>query len=144
MGYYFSSSIRLKIILEYGCSVWDPHHQVDIDSLERVQKRGARFVTNNYCMESGNSDKNLKTLGWDTLEERRIRNKLTYLQKTRLKLIDIPTEHLRLKARPNRLGGDGRAYFRDFFGIDGHRISFFLDHTFFIFQVQLRKPRTKY
>ena len=116
-------------MLEYGCSVWDPHHQVDIDLLERVQKRGARFVTNNYCMESGNSEKNLKTLGWATLEERRIRNKLTYFQKARLKLIDIPTEHLRLKTRPTRLGGDGPAYFREYSGIDGHRFSFFPDST---------------
>ena len=119
----------VRPILEYGCSVWDPHHQVDIYFLERAKKRGARFVTNNYRMETGNSDKNLKTLGWDTLEERRIRNKLTYFQKARLKLIDIPTEHLRLKTRTTRLGGDGPAYFRDYSGIDGHRFSFFPDST---------------
>ena len=43
--------------------MWDPHHQVDIHFLERVHKRGTRFVTGNYCMENGNSDQNLKTLG---------------------------------------------------------------------------------
>ena len=74
----------VRPILEYGCSVWDPHHQVDIHFLERVHKRGTRFVTGNYCMENGNSDQNLKTLGWATLEERRIRNKLTYFQKAGL------------------------------------------------------------
>ena len=100
-------STLVRPILEYGCSVWDPHHKTDIDSLERVQKRGARFATGNYCMESGNSDLNLKTLGWEKLEERRIRNKLIYFQKARLKLIDIPTEHLRLKTRPTRSGGGG-------------------------------------
>ena len=78
-------------------------------------------------MESGNSDLNLKTLGWDKLEERRIRNKLIYFQKARLKLIDIPAEHLRLKTRPTRSGGDGPAYMREFSGIDGHRFSFFPD-----------------
>ena len=59
----------VRPILEYGCSVWDPHFQVDIDSLERVQKRAARFATGNYRMETGNSDLNLQTLGWDTFEE---------------------------------------------------------------------------
>ena len=65
-------------------------------------------------MESGISDfKKIKTLGWATLEERTIRNKLTYFQKARLKLIDIPTKHLRLETRPTKLGGDGPAYFRE-------------------------------
>ena len=100
-----------------------------ITSTDRAKKRGARFVTNNYYIETGNSDKNLKTLGCDTLEERRIRNKLTYFQKARLKLIDIPTEHLRLKTRTTRLGGDGPAYFRDYSGIDGNHFSFFSDST---------------
>ena len=95
--------------------------------MERVKKKGARFATGNFCMESWNSDLNLKTLGWDELEERRIRNKLIYFQKARLKLIDIPTEHLRLKTRPTRSGGDGPAYMREFSGIDGHRFSFFPD-----------------
>ena len=78
-------------------------------------------------MESGNSDTNLKSLGWDYLEERRIRNKLTYFQKARLKLIDIPTEHLHLKKRKTRLGGDGPTYARFYSPIDSHRFSFYPD-----------------
>jgi len=69
-------------------------------------------------MENGNSDQNLKTLARATLEERIISNKLTYFQKARLKLIEIPTEHLRLKTRPTRLGGDGLAYLREFSSTD--------------------------
>ena len=42
-------------------------------------------------------------------------------------MIDIPTEHLRLKIRPTRLGGDDPSYFREFSSIDGHRFSFFPD-----------------
>ena len=58
------------------------------------------FGTWNYCMESGNSDQNFKTIGWATLEERIIRNKLINFQKARGNLIDISTEYLRLKIRP--------------------------------------------
>ena len=36
---------------EYGCQVWDPHYQTDIQYLEKIQKRGARFATDNFCME---------------------------------------------------------------------------------------------
>ena len=38
----------VRPILEYGCVVWDPHHRSDIDRLEKIQKRAARFATNNY------------------------------------------------------------------------------------------------
>ena len=38
----------VRPILEYGCSVWDPHYEGLIDDLEKVQKRAARFVTWNY------------------------------------------------------------------------------------------------
>ena len=57
----YKTLIRPK--LEYACSVWDPHHRLHIESLEKVQKAAARFVTGNYKMETGNSRKNLETLG---------------------------------------------------------------------------------
>ena len=34
--------------LEYGCEAWDPHFNKDISSLERVQRKAARFCLNNY------------------------------------------------------------------------------------------------
>jgi len=40
-------------------------------------KAAACFVTGKYKMETGNSLKNLETPGWDTLEERRLKTKLT-------------------------------------------------------------------
>jgi hypothetical protein len=32
--------------LEYACSVWDPHLKADINKMEMVQRRAARYVTN--------------------------------------------------------------------------------------------------
>ena len=34
----------VRPILEYACSVWDPHTQKQIDKIEAVQRRAARFV----------------------------------------------------------------------------------------------------
>ena len=34
--------------LEYAAASWDPYTKKNIDSIERVQKRAARFVVNTY------------------------------------------------------------------------------------------------
>ena len=52
-----------------------------------------------------------------------------YFQKARLRLIDIPIEHLHFKQRQTRLGGDGPVYAREFSSIDAHRFSFFPDSS---------------
>ena len=123
----YKTIVRPK--LEYACPVWDPHHQVKINKIEKVQKAAARFVTGNYRMETGNSDRNVKSLGWETLEERRLQSKLTVFQKGRLGQIDIPTDHLILKTRPTRRGGDGPTYQREFSSIDSHIASFYPSST---------------
>ena len=43
----------MRLILDYGSSVWDPPGVVLQEELERVQKRAARFVTGNYNYETG-------------------------------------------------------------------------------------------
>ena len=80
-------------------------------------------------METGNSDKNLKSLGWDTLEERRLKDKVITFHKARLKLIDVDIEHLSFKKRSTRLGGGELAYNRPNSAIDSHRFSFFPSTT---------------
>ena len=123
----YKTLVRPKI--EYACPVWDPHHQVHIDSIEKVQKAAARYVTGNYTMESGNTNVNLRSLGWSTLEERRLRTKLCIFQKGRLGDIFIPTDHLALRKRTTRRGGDGPTYQKEFSNVDGHIYSFYPSTT---------------
>ena len=35
-------------IVEYASTVWSPHIKADINKLEMIQRRAARFVLNNY------------------------------------------------------------------------------------------------
>ena len=59
--------------LEYASSSWNPHTDCDVNRLEQLQKNGACFVCNNYKTSTSTS-KLVKTLGWDTLEQRRLLN----------------------------------------------------------------------
>ena len=54
----------VRPILEYGCSVWDPHPNKLQEELEKVQNRAARFVTRNYVYETGSMTRILRQLKW--------------------------------------------------------------------------------
>ena len=59
-------------------TVWDPHIFKQKHSLEMVQRRAARWVTNIYHNTSSVSDM-LHTLGWRSLEHRRATSRLCML-----------------------------------------------------------------
>ena len=83
----------VRPILEYASDVWDPHQANNIYSLERVQRRAARFITGNYDRQASVSAM-LKTIELPTLRERRAISKLTTFYKGINGLLDIPTSHL--------------------------------------------------
>jgi len=112
----------VRPVLEYGCAVWDPHHQTDINKIEKVQKRASRFATGNYVFEHGNTDRNLQKLSWKQLEERRAAIKLNLFFKAKLGLIDIPFNHLVLA--PSQIRRPG-AYAIPTSNVDSHLYSFY-------------------
>ena len=58
------------------------HHKKDINSLEMIQRREARWVTSNYDWQSGISvSSTLNNLEWDTLALRRQISRLKLLYK---------------------------------------------------------------
>ena len=38
----------VRSVLEYGATLWDPYLQKDINKLEQVQRKAARFVSGDY------------------------------------------------------------------------------------------------
>ena len=80
-------------------------------------------------MEPGNSKQNIQSLGWHTLEERRLQLKLSTFKKAQLKLLDLPLENLRTKTRQTRQGGEGLCFYRPFSPINSHINSFFHQTT---------------
>ena len=65
-----SRCIRLSSGI-YAATAWDPYHLNNINSLEMVQRRSARFVTGNYNRTPGTVTRILSDLQWPTLQRRR-------------------------------------------------------------------------
>ena len=74
----YKTLVRPK--LQYACSAWDPHHQKDKASLERIQRKAARFVTGNYDRTTSVTEM-LQDLQWDTLETMRRHARLSTIYK---------------------------------------------------------------
>ena len=70
----------VRPILEYACTVWDPSGQNNINRLEAVQRRAARFVVNRYHNTSSVSCM-IDKLQWPSLKHRRKVARLTMLRK---------------------------------------------------------------
>jgi hypothetical protein len=77
----YQALVRPK--LEYSCSIWDPYTHDNINKLEMVQRRAARYVQNNYHNTSSVTSM-IATLGWPTLAEHRLKTRLIMMYKITL------------------------------------------------------------
>ena len=59
----------VRLILEYGAVCWDRYREGRVSSLNRAQKRAAKFANN------------INDLGWETLAQRRMRVRICALFK---------------------------------------------------------------
>ena len=88
------------------CIVWSPHTDLDINKLESVQRRAARWVTRDYQYTSSLSTM-LQDLNWRTLDQRRIDSRLVLLYKVTYDLVAIPaSDYLIRNTRPFKKSPD--------------------------------------
>lgn len=78
-------------VLEYAAPVWDPHLAGDVAKLEKVQRRGARFVKNDYRRTSSVTTM-LEDLQWVPLKERRQNARLVLFYQIVNEEIAIPKD----------------------------------------------------
>ena len=92
--------------LEYASSVWAPHTHCNIDRIEAVQRRAARSTMKDWSRPSnqsavsgtthtfvrGSPSSMLQYLGWDSLEERRLRTRVTMMYRIVHRLVAIPLQ----------------------------------------------------
>ena len=75
-------------MLEYASTAWNPHTNRDTENIEKVQRRAARFVANDY-RRSTNSQELVNKLKWESLEARRLLSQVTLFYKIINSLMNI-------------------------------------------------------
>ena len=80
----------VRTTLEYASSSWNPYTDTDIKRLEQIQKNAAGFVCNDYDIATSTSSP-VKSLGWNTLEHRRLFNQSVLFYKFHINLVNCQT-----------------------------------------------------
>ena len=89
----------VRPLVEYASPVWDPYNQNNIQKLEMVQRRGARYVNNKHSSLTS-VDNMMEDLKWRSLEDRRRDARLVLVYKIENNLVAVEKEgHL---IPPNR------------------------------------------
>jgi len=114
----------VRPILEYACTVWAPHTQKNILAIEAVQRRAARYATNNYSRYASVSDM-LTYLQWPTLNDRREKLKIIMLYKIMQQLVEIPRTNLIPALDYYCTRGYNTKYIQPFARTDTYYYSFF-------------------
>ncbi|KAJ4441903.1 hypothetical protein ANN_11763 [Periplaneta americana] len=70
----------VRPIMECGAVGWGPYRQNQIDSIEKVQRKAAKYVK----MGNGHDEEIVKDLGWELLKSRRRKTRLTALFKAQM------------------------------------------------------------
>ena len=91
----------LRSQLEYGSSIWDPGLTKDINLLEGVQRRAARWVQSDYRTTSSVTNM-LKELGMSSLQNRRKQQRLVLMFKIMNNLVGVPPDDLDLAQADGR------------------------------------------
>lgn len=91
----------VRPMLEYGATVWDSQYKTDIDKLERIQARAARFIKQDYrSMEPGCVGRMLTELELPSLQFRRRNLRLTTMYKVVGGLVPAMPPHLFFTEKP--------------------------------------------
>ena len=73
--------------LEYAATIWEPHTNTNSFKMEAVQRRAARFCSNDYRRASSVSS---MKQGWEQLQTRRQQNKTVMMYCIVNNLVEIP------------------------------------------------------
>ena len=105
-------------------TVWDPHTDINIAKLEGVQRRAARFVTNDYNYTSSITAM-MRALEWESLQQRRQEAKAVMMYRIVNSLVDIPPQHHLHQQGTAVTRGHQSRFMVPYSRTDTHRTAFF-------------------
>eukprot|EP00745_Piridium_sociabile_P038619 TRINITY_DN7074_c0_g1_i3.p1 TRINITY_DN7074_c0_g1~~TRINITY_DN7074_c0_g1_i3.p1 ORF type:complete len:816 (+),score=128.54 TRINITY_DN7074_c0_g1_i3:312-2759(+) len=111
----------VRPLTEYASVLWDPYTKANIDRLEAVQRKSARYIYNDFRTTSSVTSM-IERLGWDTLQERRAHARVIMMYRIVNGLIAIPSTMLQPTTSMAR--GHSQRFFVPFTRTDTYRHSF--------------------
>ena len=113
----------VRPILEYACAIWSPYYQCNINKVETVQRRAARYVMNNFNSYANVSEM-IATLGWPTLEQRRKTFRTIMMYKIVNNLVEVPTDGILIPSEL-QLRGHAKKFLQPQCSVNAYLYSFF-------------------
>ena len=114
----------VRPLVEYASSVWDPYTKTEINKIEAVQRRAARYVINNHRNRSSVSNM-LQRLKWRPLENRRKDARLVMMYKIDRELVAISKENRLTPPCRRSRNSHNRSYQLQSCRIDTNKMSVF-------------------
>ena len=99
----------LRPIVEYASTMWDPHTDKNIDKLEMVQRRAARYVLHRHRNKCSVTNM-LQSLNWRSLEDRRKDLRLCMMYKIDRGLVAIRKEQRLIPPKRTTRHSHSRAF----------------------------------
>lgn len=118
---YFS---LVRPLVEYASTVWDPYTQTNIQKLEMVQRRAARYVLHRHRNTSSVTSM-LQSLNWRSLENRRKDMRLCMMYKIDRGLVAISKESRLIPPKRSTRHSHSRAFQTITCRTDKRKMSFF-------------------
>ena len=115
----------VRPLLEYACVVWSPYRLNNIQKIEKVQRKGVRYVYNNFSSYSSVSAM-LSRLNWTSLKDRRDNLRLAMMYKIVNNLVEIDSSRILIRSNVLTRGHLNR-YKQPFTRINAYKYSFYPD-----------------
>ena len=112
----------MRLSLEYASCIWAPHLKHLREAIEKIQRRAVRYVCSIYEQKAPITDTQT-ALGWDTLEQRRLKSVVTMGYKIVNNLVAVPSTQLKLNTRGTR--GNRKKFHQIYAGTNYYKFSVF-------------------
>ena len=114
----------VRPLVEYASTVWNPYAKTEINKIEAVQRRAARYVVNNQRNRSSVSNM-LQRLKWRPLTNRRKDVRLMMMYKIDRELVSITKENRLIPPCRRSRNTHNMAFQLESCRIDTRKMSFF-------------------